>query len=242
MRGLTAEERSFYDEQGYVIVPGVLPAADLASIDAEIERLLPEAEDRSDVRPGWIFQLGLRSEIIRAFAEDERLLALVEEIVQPGIALEEAKLVAKPPHSPIICHWHQDEAFYQRPDDPGTASNVRMAVWMPLQDADERNGCLWVVPGSHRWGLRPWDWAESDACRKRLRESEYAEEHAIPVRVKAGDAVLFSSWTWHHSEGNLTDVVRRAFIVTYQEASILDRRRAEWKILRPASAPSAVAM
>lgn len=236
MRTLTAEERRRYDEQGYAIVPSVLPAEDLARVDAEIDRLLPEAEDRAGFRRGWIFQLGLRSDLTRAFAEDERLLALVEGIVQPGIAIQEAKLVAKPPHSPVICHWHQDEAFYRRPDDPATFSAVRMAVWAPLQDADERNGCLWVVPGSHRWGLQPYDQIDYDQCRKRLKQADYAEEHAVPLRVRAGDVALFSAWTWHHSEGNQTDRVRRAFIVTYQEATILEGKRDEWKILRPVPA------
>jgi hypothetical protein len=42
------------------------------------------------------------------------------------------------------------------PKDPATFSKTRMSVWIPLQDADERNGCLWVVPGSHTWGLQPF--------------------------------------------------------------------------------------
>ncbi len=234
MRMLTTEERRLYDEQGFVHVPDVFPAADLQAIDQEIDRLLPEVEDRAGHRPGWIMQLGQRSEVTRAFAQDERILTLIEEIVQPGIAIHSVKLVAKPPHYAEVCHWHQDEAFYLNPEDAATRSATRMSAWVPLQDAHEQNGCLWVVPGSHQWGLEEYHMADNGQCRKVIDREAYANEHATPVRVAAGDAVLFSAWTWHHSKGNQTDRVRRAFIISYQEATVGRGLAEDWKILRAA--------
>lgn len=236
MRQLTTEQRHLYQEQGFVRVPGVFPEVELDAIDREIDRLLPEAEDRSGRKPGWMHQLGQRSEVMQAFAEDERTLTLIEDIVRPGIAIHTAKLVAKPPHYAEVCHWHQDEAFYLKPDDPATRSATRMSVWVPLQDADERNGCLWVVPGSHQWGLEDYHLAESGQCIRVIDREAYANEHAIPVPVIAGDVVLFSAWLWHHSKGNQTDRVRRAFIISYQEATVMRGGGQEWKILRPAPA------
>jgi ectoine hydroxylase-related dioxygenase (phytanoyl-CoA dioxygenase family) len=217
-----------------VVVPDVVPVDELAAIDAELDRLLPEYEDRAGHRPGWIMQVGAHSDVTRRVAEDPRLLSLIDTIVQPGIAIHSTKLVAKVPHSDIVCHWHQDEAFYTKPDDPATHSRTRMSIWLPLQNADERNGCLWVVPGSHRWGLNDFELVDYGQCRRKLTAEEYANEHAVPVRVPAGSAVLFSGYTWHHSKGNATDRVRRAFIVSYQEAT-LTRHGQEWRILRPAS-------
>lgn len=235
MRRLTDTERRTYDENGYVIVPDVFGADELETIDREVDRLLPTAEAPGTRKPGWIHQLGARSEVTQRFATDERLVTLIEDIVKPGIAIHTSKLVAKPPHFTEVCHWHQDEAFYYHPDDPTTRSATRMSVWVPLQAADERNGCLWVVPGSHLWGLEPYHIVKTGQCIKVIDREAYANEHAVPVRVDAGSVVLFSAWLWHHSKGNETDRVRRAFIVSYQESTIGRKGAAEWRILRPAT-------
>ena len=235
LRALSAAELQTYDEQGFVILDNVFSPADVTALNNEIERLMPEHGDTTANRPGWILQIGLRSELISSFARDERILSLIEDIVRPGIAVHSAKLVTKVPHSDIICHWHQDEAFYTKPDDPKTHSKTRMSIWVPLQDATEANGCMWVVPGSHRWGLQDYEIVDYGACIRKLSPEEYANEHAIPVPLPAGSMLLFHGMLWHHSKGNSTDHARYAFIVSYQEASVLSET-AQWKLIRPAPA------
>ncbi|MBI3969848.1 MAG: phytanoyl-CoA dioxygenase family protein [Chloroflexi bacterium] len=238
-RRLQPEERVAYEREGYVAIPGVFPAEELAALDAELDRLITapgvEAGPR---RQGWIYDVARKSVITKHFAEDERLLALIEEVVKPGIAIHSTKLVTKLPHSQDVCHWHQDESYYRKDEDAATHSRARMSVWVPLQDTDERNGCLWVVPGSHRWGIDDWTWQDWGTCQKRINRYEWAEEHAIPLPVNAGSVVLFSAWTWHHSRNNHTDRTRRAFIVSYQEATLTKGAGEQWRILRPA--PGAV--
>jgi len=233
IRKLTVEERQHYQHYGYVHVPDVFSAAELDAIDQEIDRILPTA-DAGGNRQGWIYKIAAKSDMAGAFASDERMIGLVEDVVSPGIAIHSSKLVTKLPHSDDICHWHQDEAFYLNPGDPETVSQCRMSVWVPLQDATLENGCLWVVPGSQEWGLQEYNIAPSGTCVKRIDREAYANEHAVAVPVKAGSAVLFSAWTWHHSRNNQTDHVRRAFIVSYQEATVPRGAGDQWQILRPA--------
>jgi ectoine hydroxylase-related dioxygenase (phytanoyl-CoA dioxygenase family) len=236
-RRLTAAERAAYARDGYAVVPAVFPAAGLAAIDAEIDRLITvPGNEAGPGRAGWIYDIARRSEITRDFAEDERLLALVRDVVRPGLAIHSTKLVTKLPHSDDVCHWHQDEAFYLKPEDSDTHSRTRMSVWVPLQDATEANGCLWVVPGSHRWGMEEWVWQDSGTCQKRISRHEWADAHATPLPVGAGSVVLFSAWTWHHSRNNRTDGIRRAFIVSYQEATVRRGAGEQWKVLTPAPA------
>lgn len=234
IRKLTSDEQQLYDEQGFVLIPEVFSAEELEEIDQEIDRILPEADAKGN-RSGWIYKVAGKSDLAGRFAEDERLLGLIETIVHPGIAIHSSKLVTKLPQSDDICHWHQDEAFYLDADNPDTVSKTRMSVWVPLQDATEQNGCLWIVPGSHRWGLESYTIANYGTCTKRIDREAYANEHAVAVPVKAGSAVLFSAWTWHHSKNNQTDTVRRAFIVSYQEATVPRGSGDQLKVLRPAS-------
>jgi ectoine hydroxylase-related dioxygenase (phytanoyl-CoA dioxygenase family) len=123
-----------------------------------------------------------------------------------------------------------------KPDDPSTFSQTRMSVWVPLQEATVDNGCLWVVPGSHRWGLEEFTVVDYGTCLRKLNREDYAREHGIPVSVNAGDVVLFNAYTWHSSQGNVTGRVRRAFIVSYQEATVPGGLGEQWKILRAAPA------
>lgn len=229
---LTPEQINSYQADGYVVVPDVFSREELEAIDREIDRLIPEAEDNLPHRAGWILQLGLRSDVTRRFAEDDRLADLVSPLVHPGVAIHSAKLVGKPPRTEEVCHWHQDDAFYIRPDDPGSYSATRMSAWVPLQDADERNGCVWIVPGSHKWGLQDYHAVDNGTCRKVIDREAYANQHAIPMRMRAGNVMLFSALLWHHSKGNQTDHVRRAFIVSYQEATLTQGAGDQWKVLR----------
>jgi phytanoyl-CoA hydroxylase len=236
-RALSAEQRHRYDTDGYVVVPNVFAPPELEVIDREIDRLLTKpGNEGTGARAGWIFSVAARSDVAAEFAEDERLLSLIQDVVTPGIAIHSTKLVTKLPRSPEVCHWHQDEAFYLKPDDPATHSQTRMSVWVPLQEATLDNGCLWVVPGSHTWGLEAFTIVDYGACVRKIDREAYAREHGIPVPIDAGAVVLFNAYTWHSSQGNVTDRVRRAFIVSYQEATVPKGLGEQWKIVRPAPA------
>lgn len=237
LRRLTREQIAAYERDGYLVVEDVFPPDELEAIDQEIDRLIaaPGNESEQRGRGGWIYDVARKSELTRSLAEDERLLDLIQDVVKPGIAIHSSKLVTKLPHSEEICHWHQDESYYRKEEDPATHSRARMSVWVPLQDATPDNGCLWVVPGTHRHGIDEWVWQDSGTCQKRITSHEYAEQNAVCVPIRAGSVVLFSAWTWHHSKNNHTDHVRRAFIISYQEATLDRGAGQQWRILRPAA-------
>jgi len=235
-RRLSPEELASYKENGFVVVPGLFPLGELIEVDRELDRLVSEAEEVGETgigqngshrNKGWLLQLGLRSEITQRFAKDERVIDLIEDIVKPGIAIYSAKLTAKMPNSTDICHWHQDNAYY----NTHVSSETRMSTWIPLTDVNEENGCLWVVPGSHKNGVQEHG-QFGGQCPKSIGPADMEAEGAIPCQMEAGSILLFSSDLWHHSEGNGTDQVRRAFIVSYQEATVPRGNGDQWKILR----------
>ena len=237
-RKLSPEEYSFYQQNGYVVVPDVFPMTELDEVDRELDRLVSEAEGKGETgvahtgtnrNKGWLLQLGLRSEFTQRFAQDDRVLDLIEDIVTPGIAIYSAKLTAKLPQSSDICHWHQDNAYY----NAHASSETRMSTWIPLVDVDEENGCLWVVPGSHKGGVKEHG-QYGGQCPKSMGPEDMEAEGAIPCPVEVGAILLFSSDLWHHSKGNATDQIRRAFIVSYQEATVPRGNADQWKILRTA--------
>ena len=233
-RHLTKEQLTTYHEQGYVVIPNVFPRTELAEINCELDRIRTEKLARRQEADhnetlGWIMNLGLASPITRDLCADERILDLIQDIVKPGIAIYSAKMVAKEPHCDAICHWHQDDAYYSQKSQ----SKTRMSIWFAMQDTTVEQGCLQVIPGSHKRGLQPYSPKEGGTCNLGIDTPIDLSERAY-CPVKAGSMVLFNALLWHASEGNRTGEQRRAFIVSYQEATVQGGNGQQWKILRPA--------
>ncbi|NIK56721.1 phytanoyl-CoA dioxygenase family protein [Kribbella shirazensis] len=106
---------------------------------------------------------------------------------------------------------HQDN-FYLKAD-PGTC----VAAWMALDKVDEANGCLEVVPGSHRWPILCTEKADTTVSftdvTVPLPSSDGA---AVPVEMEPGDVLFFHGALVHGSNPNVTtDRFRRALIGHY---------------------------
>lgn len=236
---LTGRQRAAFARDGYLMVPAALPREELAVLDAEFEhayraRLADPAIAADEQRRNQIHRLGTDSPRSRDLAADPRILALVEDLVYPGIALFSAKLISKGPHEPRnVCHWHQDEAYWQEYG----ACERRLSIWLPLQDTHRANGCLRVVPGSHRRHViphQPRAARDHGACRLSFLPGERELRGTVYCEVAAGTAVLFSNKLFHSSLGNHTAGHRRAFILTYQEAGAVSAKDSDFTILRPA--------
>ncbi len=104
---------------------------------------------------------------------------------------------------------HQDSQYYGE----ATQHAHIVTVWIPLVDVDEGNGCLYVIPGSNRWGLVGG--ARDENNRIRSFEDVEARGAPVPVPMKTGDILLFSNLTFHGSKVNLSDAVRWSLDIRY---------------------------
>ena len=105
--------------------------------------------------------------------------------------------------------WHQDSQYYGEQ----TQHLHIVTAWIPLVDVDLDNGCLWVIPGSHRWGLLGG--ARGDDQNIRTFEDVEKRGTPIPVPMKRGDVLLFTNLTFHASKLNLTQTVRWSMDLRY---------------------------
>lgn len=110
--------------------------------------------------------------------------------------------------------WHQDERFIP------TRDRSLLGAWLAIDDATVDNGCLWVVPGSHRNGYlwpttphgRPDEYDSSDMAYG------FDEAEGVPVEVRAGSVVFFNGYLLHRSLCNRTAGYRRALVFHYMNA------------------------
>ena len=125
----------------------------------------------------------------------------------------QSMLFLKPPGFPGQA-WHQDERFIP------TRDRSLVGVWIALDDATLDNGCLRVIPGSHKmgqlWPTRPHNETEEFD----LSDESYGfnSDNEEIVEVKAGSAVFFNGYLLHRSLRNSGDTSRRALVHHYMNS------------------------
>jgi hypothetical protein len=146
----------------------------------------------------------------------------IEDVVLRAETIAQAGAIVRPLLEPIYVAGTQFlcSAFQIKPPSPGSALNPHqdsslvderrwpgIYAWIPLVDTDERNGGLYVVPGSHRFGNLqrtlnvPWQFAGLE---------DVFRPWCVPLTVPAGGVVLFDSATVHGSPPNHGDQIRIA--------------------------------
>lgn len=113
--------------------------------------------------------------------------------------------------------WHQDHPYW-----PVIQPADLVSAWVALEDATIDNGCMWMVPGSHKWGAYRGgtvgsdkeDWGPSQEARAFAKEHGY-EGAGTPVEVPAGSVVFHHCLTWHGAPPNRSTHSRPAIAVHY---------------------------
>ena len=118
----------------------------------------------------------------------------------------------KPPVIGTATGWHQDYPAW-----PILEPADLISCWVALDDATLENGCMRMVPGSHKWGThRPLGSGENfDPAYEPAGLPEGAAVEVVPIEVPAGCAAFHHSLTWHGSAPNPSEKHRRAIAVHY---------------------------
>ena len=120
------------------------------------------------------------------------------------------QLFCKPARHGGVVAWHQDYSYWTR-----TIPMAHLTCWVGLDDADTENGCLYYVPGSHRWGLldKPDLAGDMDGLNQYLTEEQKKEFRPVPVPLQKGYGTFHHPLMVHGSYENKTDRQRRAFVI-----------------------------
>lgn len=153
---------------------------------------------------------------------NEKLLDAIEQIVGPEIYCNPVQHVRiKPPENLVPeefkgpnltrSDWHQDQGVISEDAD----NTDMLTVWFPITQATVENGCLQVVPGSHKGELLIHCPADRAKNRTRAAIPDALVGQYIPLPMEPGDVLLMHKRTVHGSLSNLSSDIRWSFDLRY---------------------------
>jgi hypothetical protein len=126
------------------------------------------------------------------------------------IAAFRSMFMNKPAHKGTFLPWHQDRWTYLDRDP-------LITLWTALDPATIGNGCVQIIPGSHKAGLINPSHGSGFLTPEQSKQW-CPQEKAIYLELKAGEVALLHNYMLHASDVNKTDIPRRAFSVCYMDA------------------------
>lgn len=204
-----------FERDGYLIVEDLFSDAEVKRFKDEVRRILDDVRDEKDLRTGVYVGLAARSALFQELARDSRLVDPLEHIVGPNIAFFSDKIVFKDAETDYGSPWHQDWPYWK--------GSHKISIWIALDDATPENGCLRVIPGSHRRHVdHSGDASDGKGFGNRIRPEDIDENEAVTVALSAGSALFFHDLTLHASHQNSSGSDRWAIISTYRDATAED--------------------
>ena len=235
---LSRDQRRFYGQQGYLKVEGLLTPEEARELDqysmnlalnnvdfSKLEGLNPRNEGTTpaDMEDKYFrfIQFHRHLEIHERYMLHPRLLDVLEALIGPDLMAMQSMLFLKPPGKPGQA-FHQDSYYIK------TFPDTLCGAWIAIDDADDENGCMGFVPGSHHEAISQ-EVAKPDNTKdfqEGLTEVQSVDTSGeVLAEAKAGDVVFFHGHLLHRSRQNRSqNRFRRCYVCHYANA----RAYTEW--------------
>ena len=235
--------KSSYDTDGFVVLRGFLPPAELARLQDNLDRYIREVvprlpdsdafyEDKS--RPETLKQLNRiqQDPFFTDYLQHPLWTSAAESLLGEPAWSQGAEWFNKPPNTQHATPPHQDNFYFCY-----TPPQV-LTMWLALDTIDDENGCLRYVPGSHLVPIRPHNRTKTLGFSQGISDYSDADRaREIAVHAQPGDMLIHHGNTIHRADANRsTTRHRRSFAMVFQTDSC---RRDEDAFQRYTAAASA---
>ncbi|MGE0210984.1 MAG: phytanoyl-CoA dioxygenase family protein [Parvibaculaceae bacterium] len=223
---LTSDQRDRFDQDGFVIVEGVLSPDEVEAVRSRFEPLFSGRFETGLMPDEWNWRMGrdadhFTRQICNAWKSDRAVAGVVlrADIGRacaalrgwPGARINQDNVIWKPPGSKAL-GFHQDDSYQD-----WIVPAEMMTCWITLDDTRAEQGTIEYVRGSHRWPVAPpiaQFHAPDDplADMRRAADAAGKEPEIVPIEVRAGTAVFHHGRTWHGSRSNRGRGERRSVV------------------------------
>ena len=231
---LTKEQKEIYENDGYVILPNIIPVKNLKAMQNDLDKWIEESKNyhdnygktkngkaRFDLEQGHTAKKPkLRrvanptdiSEAYRNVLFKGPAISAIVDLIGPNVKFHHCKLNIKLPGMKTRVDYHQDQPFDMHTNDD------HLTLLVLLDDMSEENGCLKILKGSHK-GPRYSHYDGDEFVGKVSEEiQKICRRDSSNIEGKAGDICLMSTWCLHGGTANLSKKPRRMLICDYTSA------------------------
>ena len=219
MVGNSEEFNHAYIDQGHIGIREMKPSQKIENIEYEMSKVFR------------LHQTGIFNEFIKR----DDLLNIVEDILGENIDCFLSQFIFKNPGA-WGQPWHQDSSYFPFDRAP------QVGAWLATSAATKENGCLVILPGSHKEVIHehlPDDRPGSNYGYTEIKDHDFKKE--MPLFLNTGDLLLFHSFLMHKSYDNKSNSRRTAMVYHFAETGTdfgeLDSPTNEWISVRGKGLP-----
>jgi non-heme Fe2+,alpha-ketoglutarate-dependent halogenase len=218
---LSRRQLDQYDRDGIVFPIRVFSVEEVSFFRRALELVVHNCEsvkrlDNLHLFFDWAYRL----------VTHEAVLNTIQGVLGDDILIYGTLVFYKPPRDPGYASWHQDSVYSGLHLTPSTSA------WIALTPSYPANGCMRVIPGSHKSGLL--DHTNVPDVSNLLRRGEQImtvdESKAVDVVLQPGEMSLHQSTIVHGSNPNTSGEPRIGFIVRFITNQIRNRERAMLRV------------
>lgn len=212
---LTPADAEQYARDGYVLYhQPVFPADKFARLKAIFEEnLARHGEDGLDM-------IHVRDPRLLEFLLADEVLDLVEPLTGPNIGLWASHFISKPPRTGKATPWHEDSSYWN-----GRVSTMEgiCTVWLALDETSPENGCMAVIPGTHKNGFSEYESVDSakNIFGSQIKPEMVDEVKAVYFALKPNECSLHEARIIHGAKANTSDKRRAGYTMRYFPTSSL---------------------
>ena len=205
---LEAEQRDFFDKNGYLVVRDALDPEMLERVTAACDRVVERQYDDPSPRRASLVNVLPEDETFLPLLTWETTVPLVAQLLSFNLRLAKSHLIYNypdPADAKPSTNWHRD--FRESPFDMGPLRCLRLLIKVVYHLSDTiapLSGNTVIVPGSNNY-TRPLE----------IPEGQNDPDNALEPPLKAGDAFLFENRTYHRIGLNRTEVPRKCLMMGY---------------------------
>jgi ectoine hydroxylase-related dioxygenase (phytanoyl-CoA dioxygenase family) len=217
---LSTEQVDQYHHDGIVFPIRVFSDDEVAFFRSALESI---ATDCGEIPLKRFASLHLFFDWAHRLVTHDGLLNAVETLLGNNLLVDGTLVFYKPPQDSSYVAWHQDSVYSGWHLTPSTSA------WIALTGSHRSNGCMRVIPGSHKAGLLAHDTIRDDPnlLNKRGERVNIVvdESQAVDVVLRPGEMSLHESTIIHGSNPNASDEPRIGFIVRFVTSRTTTRDR-----------------
>jgi len=226
---LTQTQVGEFRARGFLKGGAVLDSDRVEELRKDLDRVIREGNSASgkpvricnlsgkDDTPVWqVVNIWMASDPFRDLISHRKIVDEIAQLLEAKqLRVWHDQIQFKPPNHGGVNHWHQDGPYW-----PILTPKNLVTAWTALDDVDESNGCMSMVPGSHLWGnhIRLLEGIEDFQQMPTNLAGHKVEVVRCPVRK--GEVHYHHAMTWHGSHGNASNRPRRAIAIHYMAENV----------------------